>query len=382
MQYNFHIEKYQASAVGGIRREQFREYSDPRKYKNYVDPERTKYNIYRGLKDDGTGRDWQKEIRNAKARTRETTGRAVRKDAVLICSAVESLPKSWPRELAQFYFEDKATWFRTYLSERAGLDHNSLLSMAVHFDESTPHCTYVFLPMKDGRLQAKNILTKPFLRNLQQDGQEFARKWISENCQGFEKIQDYIPDSGRHHLNEVEYKEAQITKREQELAEIVQAPDFKTYSKAIEENRLMREEITVKDRIINSLTSERDRLLEYAAKLKLQLSAISEKAGSKLMNLLGFQQTENGSLNPYPSKSVTAGIRDMLSGFQQNRQYRVLPDLENEGKFRVAYRDYSGSYATEKGGFDTRELAETYRKNLVGVSRELSEQYNERQFRK
>ena len=144
----------------------------------------------------------------------------------------------------------------------------------------------------------------------------------------------------------------------------------------------MRAEITVKDRIINSLTSERDRLLEYAAKLKLQLSAMSEKAGSKLMNLLGFQQTENGSLNPYPSKSVTAGIRDMFSGFQQNRQYRVLPDLENEGKFRVAYRDSSGSYATEKGGFDTRELAETYRKNLVGVSRELSEQYNERQFRK
>ena len=35
MQYNCHVEKYHYGDIGGIEKEQFREYKDKEKYKNY-----------------------------------------------------------------------------------------------------------------------------------------------------------------------------------------------------------------------------------------------------------------------------------------------------------------------------------------------------------
>ena len=56
MQYNFHNEKYKMSDVGGIQREQFREYSKDTEYRNKVDPERTGNNLY--IEMSPGGRDW------------------------------------------------------------------------------------------------------------------------------------------------------------------------------------------------------------------------------------------------------------------------------------------------------------------------------------
>ena len=116
MQYNIHKEKYQTKDVTGIMKEQFRQYEDETKYKNYIDHERTKDNIYKAMSEDGTN--WYMRIREAKESTEEVTGKVTRKDAVVLCSTVESVPSSWNAEVCQNYFQDKAEWFKGYLEEK------------------------------------------------------------------------------------------------------------------------------------------------------------------------------------------------------------------------------------------------------------------------
>lgn len=381
MQYNFHIEKYKTGDVGGIRREQLRQYVDNSKYKNYVDISRSGENLYKGMKEDGSGLDWSAEIKAAKDRTMNSTGRAVRKDAVVLCSAVESVPASWPNEACRDYFSAKGQWFREYLQEKGGADRDCLKSMAVHLDETTPHCTYAFVPEKDGRLQAKNILTKSFLRDLQKDGYDFTTKWVKEHGMSLEELKPYKVGSERRHLTEVEYKEERVQAREKALeieeraiAELQQAPDFKEYRETITENRRLKEELSLKDRLIERLQAERNRLFDAAEKLRLQLSDITRQAGSKLMALMGYGQDMDRSLNPYPEKHVSAGIREMMGGVELKdaRQYRVIPDPEETGKFRVAYREKSGDYKTVKGGFETREEASLFRNNITDASQEMN----------
>jgi hypothetical protein len=62
----------------------------------------------------------------------------------------------------------------------------------------------------------------------------------------------------------------------------------------------------------------------------------------------------------------------MQEGFKESnsRLYRVIPDLE-PGKYRVVYRNNAGIYETVKGGFESRELADRFKKNIGEAARDL-----------
>ncbi len=423
MQYNIHNEKYQTKDVGGIRKEQFREYEDESKYKNYVDHEKTKDNICKAMSEDGTN--WYKRIREAKESTEEVTGKAIRKDAVVLCSTVESVPSSWSTETCQSYFQDKADWFKEYLEEK-GVDKDSLLSVAVHLDETTPHATYAWLPMKDEKLQAKNILDKQFLRDLQRESQDFTFKWIDDyNSQHpdnkIELLEPYQIDSGRKHLKESEYKELKIAenveqmkqeleetkqqigdlkqrdeelnvktieateakqKYEDKFIEITEAPDIRSYETVIEENTSLKEELSLKDRIIEKLEEEKNKFIQTIDDLKQsaqdwkdKFSDMAHKAGSRLMEAFGYDVKDDTSIRQFPSKEVSAGISELTEKVEQlnPKSLRVIPDSENEGMFQVVSRNKDGSYQTVQGNFESRDLAEDWQRNYGDMSRQLSD---------
>ena len=427
MQYNIHNEKYQTKDVGGIMKEQFRQYEDESKYRNYVDHEKTKDNIYKAVSEDGMN--WYRQIREAKESTEEVTGKTIRKDAVVLCSTVESVPSSWDVDICQNYFQDKADWFKEFLEDK-GVDKNSLLSVAVHLDETTPHATYAWLPMKDEKLQAKNILDKQFLRDLQKESQDFTFKWIDEyNSRHIdhpiEKMDPYQIDSGRKHLQESEYKEMKIAEsvqqmqqqleetkqqigdlnqRSEELTiktqeaveakqfyedkfiEITEAPDIKSYETVVEENTSLKEELSLKDRIIERLQEETEKfkqtiedLKETAQEWKDRFSDMAHKAGSRLMEYFGYDVKDDSSIRQFPSKEVTAGISELTDKAEQldSKSLRVIPDDENEGMFRVVSRQDDGTYQTVQGGFADRDLAEQWQRNFGDMSQQLTEDFNQ-----
>lgn len=429
MQYNFHIEKYKMSDIGGIKKEQFRQYKDVSKYRNHVDPSRSDRNSYIDMVEDGC--DWFKHIREAKQRTTESTGRAVRKDAVVLCSTVESVPKSWDADACREYFQSKAEWFGEYLHKHGSAGEDCLKSLVIHMDESTPHATYVWIPERDGRLQAKNILTREFLTALQRDGQQFTISWIDDWNRRYpdrqiEQLSPYVLDSGRQHLAEAEYKEMKVEEHvesmkesfektrqeigdltwekeqldvsiqqateareryEEKLIQVTQAPDIPTYAQVIQENKTMKEELSVKDRLIERLQSERDRLRETAEQWKATATEwkerfydITHKAGEKMMSFFGYDVTGETAVPEYPVRTITEGLSQIqaeLNGMDPQK-LRILPDNDNPGTFRVASKDTSGSFETVRSGFESRTSAEDWRRNVTESAKILTRHTDEK----
>jgi len=91
-----------------------------------------------------------------------------RKDAVL---AFELVLTASPEFLNSASVDDQKKFAKAcseWAKEKFGKEN--LLSMAAHMDESTPHVHAVFMPLKDGRLNAKHWLGGPEkMKNLQDD---------------------------------------------------------------------------------------------------------------------------------------------------------------------------------------------------------------------
>lgn len=422
MQYNFHNEKYKATDVIGIHREQFREITDHSKYKNHVDPDKADQNVFDDLAPNG--RDWYSAIKAAKESTVKKTGRAVRKDAVVLCSTVESVPPSWPQEVSTKYFRDKVRWYKDFLEERAGLDPGSMRSLVIHYDETSPHATYDWMPMKDGRLQAKNILTKEILQKVQDEGQKFTFGWIdSYNLQHptmqIEKLEPSGMGVKRQYLDDLSYKrmkdeeavvalkqqhikfsenvdaaskkleavkqetidqlvlqeasEKRIEAAEYRYSELVEkitgAPDLATYEAVTSQNQALKEEITLKDRLIETLQASVRKWKEKAELWKDRFMTVAHSFGEKLMRYAGFDVSKIDSVQAYPSSKVSVGLRELERDVAQitAEGLRVVSD-SSTGAYRVVHRCGSGNYTTVKAGFEDRESAEEWRRYCAEYS--------------
>lgn len=94
--------------------------------------------------------------------------KAVRKDAVRLVSVVVSSDRQFFEGKSR---EDTERFFNTaaeFLAERYGKEN--VVAAKVHMDETTPHMHFTFVPLTaDGRLSAKEIITRQELRSLQDD---------------------------------------------------------------------------------------------------------------------------------------------------------------------------------------------------------------------
>ena len=428
VQYNFHNEKYQTKDVIGIHREQFREIADHSKYKNNVDPEKTDQNVYEDLAPEG--RNWYGVIKTAKESTVEKTGRAVRKDAVVLCSTVESVPPSWPQEVSTQYFRDKAQWYKDFLEERAGLDPGSMRSLVIHYDETSPHATYDWIPMKDGRLQAKNILTKEILQRVQDEGQKFTMEWVdSYNRQHpghqLEKLEPSGMGVKRQYLDDLSYKRmkdeaaiAALQVQHSELTEIVAvaseklnevkqetfdqltlqkvsekraeaaeiryselvekitgAPDLASYETVTNQNESLREELSLKDKLIEKLQDSVRQWKENAEMWRDRFVNVARSFGTKLMSFAGYDVSRLQDVPEYPTSAVSAGLADLRQDKERldPTSLRIVSDSEHPGMYCIVHRTDTGDYQVVKDGFSDRDAASEWRRNYSGFALSVTE---------
>lgn len=125
------------------------------------------------------------------------TGRAVRKDAVVVCNFIVTSDQQTMEEMGaekqRAYFEDAVKWFADRYGEQ------TILNATVHMDETTPHLHIGVMPItEDGRLSAKAIFHKAEMKAIQTD---FARQ-VGERY-GLERG---VEGSERTHLSEMRFK--------------------------------------------------------------------------------------------------------------------------------------------------------------------------------
>lgn len=157
----------------------------------------------------------------------------------------------------------------------------------------------------------------------------------------------------------------------EKIMALTAAPSVASYEAVVQENQRLREEVSMHAASIQKLQTERDQLREIAEHWKNRFSDIAHKLGSKLMSFAGYDVSQDKSVKEYPDKEIAAKISDMKEGLEERdpKQYRVLPDNNEKGKFRVAYRQKDGSLETIKSGFDSRDQADRYRRNLINASK-------------
>lgn len=219
MQFNDHQEKYKQEDIRGIHGEQFRELSS---YKNYVDPSRTLLNRVHVFNPQFNSDNWNKRIKECKKIHEQTTGKSLRKDAVVFISDIATVPKEWPIETTLQYFEERNIFMEEFLFEH-GVKKEYLLSSVIHMDETEPHQTIVYIPFKDGKFQAKNITNKIMLKQLQSKGWDFYKDFETRHPE-IEKyrLEPYEVGGTDHkkkkkHLEETEYKIQQEEKKLQDI---------------------------------------------------------------------------------------------------------------------------------------------------------------------
>lgn len=428
MQYNFHNEKYQMKDIVGIHREQFREIADQSKYHNNVDLKKTERNVYDEIVPNG--RNWYAAIKEAKDHTVEMTGRAVRKDAVVLCSTVESVPPSWPRDVSTRYFREKVRWYEHFLQTEAGLDPGSMKSLVIHYDETSPHATYDWIPLKDGRLQAKNILTKQVLQRLQDEGQKFTMNWIEAyNLQHPDRQIERLEPSGmgikRQYLDDLAYKrmkdeeavavlkqehtvitekiaaahekledvrqqtmeqltlqktaEGRAEAAENHYSELVEkitgAPSLASYEAVTNQNESLKVELSFKDKLIDTLQESVKQWKEKAELWKNRFMDVAHSFGQRLMKFAGYDIAEGVSIPEFPSPNVSDGIRHLQENSERINPaaLRIIPDSEMPGTYSLVFRKKSGEYEKIKAGFNDRESAEDWRRNYSGYALSVSE---------
>lgn len=177
-----------------------------------------------------------------------------------------------------------------------------------------------------------------------------------------------------------ETKTAMAIQAEKEYGEKIRtltaAPSVASYEDLLQENQKLQTEVSMNDASIQKLREERDQLREIAEHWKKCFSDIAHKLGSKLMSFAGYDVSRDLSVKEYPDKEIAAKISDMKESLEERdpKQYRVLPDNKEKGKFRVAYRQKDGSLETVKSGFDSRDQADKYRRNIINASKGMGEE--------
>lgn len=191
-----HMMKHDRGAVSGIQSHVNREH-EPKTNRD-IDPTRTALNYH--LIEPPVS--YHKAI---KQRIDELPlKRAVRKDAVLMCSFIVSSDKGFfdglSLEQQRDFFSDAVKFFQN----RYGTEN--VIAATVHMDEATPHMHLCLTPIRDGKLSAKAIFSRQELRDLQT---QFAAS-VGEN-HGLERGEE---NSKAEHLSELDYK---LKMRTQEL---------------------------------------------------------------------------------------------------------------------------------------------------------------------
>ncbi|WP_077712576.1 MobV family relaxase, partial [Clostridioides difficile] len=137
-----------------------------------------------------------------------TKGKVIRKDAILMCENVISASPEFFLGMEQSEKEKYFKYAYEFLKDRYG--EKNIISATVHFDETTPHMHFNFVPITaDGKLSARDLITRIELKKIQNELPRFLQS------KGF-NIKRGQEHSEAKHMQPEDYKKQQI----QELKEL------------------------------------------------------------------------------------------------------------------------------------------------------------------
>lgn len=200
-----------------------------------------------------------------KDRIREgyTGKKAIRKDAVasvgVVCSASSEFFENKSKAESVQYFKDCKEYFENKIGKE------NIVCAKIHFDEKTPHMHLYFVPLtSDGRLSAKEVCNREFLRDMQRELPLYLQEKGHDVERGLE-------DSTNEHISKKEYEinlqRAEIDKQIQKILEEEKKLKEKKKKLTLEEEKLYnleqlmenvqeRKSLLYKDKITVSMDKE------------------------------------------------------------------------------------------------------------------------------
>jgi len=141
-------------------------------------------------------------------------GRNLRSDANVLCSWVVTAPQDLEPEREREFFENT----KEFLQERYG--EENLIGAYVHKDETTPHCHYEILPVKEGRFNAHDFVDRADLRSFHSDLSEHIERTMGREY----RIEIPEEERGERELSKVPHEylsqaQAELRNIDSELAE-------------------------------------------------------------------------------------------------------------------------------------------------------------------
>ena len=200
-----------------------------------------------------------------KDRIREvyTGKKAIRKDAVatvgVVCSASSEFFENKSKAESVQYFKDCKEFFENKVGKE------NIVCAKIHFDEKTPHMHLYFVPLtSDGRLSAKEVCNREFLRDMQRELPLYLQEKGHDVERGLE-------DSTNEHISKKKYEinlqRAEIDKQIQKILDEEKKLKEKKEKLTLEEEKLYnleqlmenvqeRKSLLYKDKITVSMDKE------------------------------------------------------------------------------------------------------------------------------
>ena len=201
-----------------------------------------------------------------KDRIREgyTGKKAIRKDAVatvgVVCSASSDFFENKSKAENVQYFKDCKEFFENKVGKE------NIVCSKIHFDEKTPHMHLYFVPLTDdGRLSAKEVCNREFLRDIQRELPRYLQK--KGHC-----VERGLEDSTNEHISKKEYENNLLKEKLEELEKA--SENFMEQQRYLEEQRISLE---IQERNIRELQEELEKERKKIKELKEKLNYENEK---------------------------------------------------------------------------------------------------------
>ena len=155
------------------------------------------------------------------------------------------------------------------------------------------------------------------------------------------------------------------------IIEITKAPDLISYKDIQHENQVLKEELTIKDKIIQKINLEKEELKQSLEMWKNRCIHIANKIGNKMLNAIGLDMNEIGIRKELPSKDVIQIIDDTSRTVKYNtNDLRVIPDSQNKGKYCIILMK-DNEFDIVDNNFENRQLAEHRVKEIIDLKIEI-----------
>ena len=328
--------------------------------------------------------------------------RSLRKDAVTVVEIVEKPPIEYMQNLS---YCDRVKFLQNSheVMEKIIKEWNpnwKIIESVQHHDEfgglSAHNHTLVMMTTKDkngiANFNAKTEMNLKFFNHVNSQYPKLMRErgYEVEDCKTYDRLseeeklerklnpKEHGVDAYTFKRKKIEEMNSQIESKkvefdmvskeyERKVVEITEAPSLLKYDDIIKENESLKVELSLKDKLIQTLNEKIDNLKTAFDNVKSNLENLTKNLGSRFLAKFGVETDNDRYINPFPSKDAQNAFKTISGELHEKdiHNYRVIPDFNNKDKYQITYRNKKGDYETIKDNIASREAAEALKKSII-----------------